>query len=180
METSEDTILFNLQFYNRFSFDSHRRIEQVNNNNLIVRSLLTPEDSRLKDPHIGENFNSTYTLRSLFYSRPTRAMIENIIMQRIWESTVIKIGQFLPDLDDYNTNSSNIIPQIRQMAASRNKHHDINSRYIEALLNAATSNSSPTSTGHHPQSPSTSASTTSRAALLSPRVIPSLMNRETI
>jgi len=107
--TSKDMIIFNHQFYDREAFQKHRTTEQVSQDNLIARGRLDRADARLKDPRTGDNFNSTFALRSLYHSRPSRAMIANLIVKRIMGITVSEIDQFLPALDDCNTNLENFV-----------------------------------------------------------------------
>lgn len=135
--------------------------------------LLIPKDSRSKDPCTSNTFNSTYVLRSLYHSCPTCAMIANTIVKRIGGITVAEIDQFLPDLDDQNTNSNNFVSQIIAMATLRSKPHEIYCRQISTLQNAATMYSTPLATRHPPPPPSisTSTSTTFMRHFLPPQQI---------
>ena len=164
--TSEDMVIFNHQFYDREAFQRHRTTEQVSQDNLIARGRLDREDARLKDPRTGDNFNRAFALRSLYHSRPSRAMIANLIVQRIIGITVSEIDQFLPALDDYNTNSENFVSQIKGMVASRSQQHDLYCRHIEALQNAAASMTTSPSTRNPPPPPSTHTSTSTSTSTM--------------
>ena len=74
LESSGDMVIFNQQFYDRESFDSHRRMEQTDDERRIRRGDVD-HVSRLKDPRTGQNFNLAFVLRTLFYSRPNRLVI---------------------------------------------------------------------------------------------------------
>ena len=52
LELSGDIDIFNLQFYDRDSFDSHRRMEHTNGKRVIRKGDVN-HVSRLKDPRTG-------------------------------------------------------------------------------------------------------------------------------
>jgi len=131
--TSDNMIIFNHQFYDREAFDKHRRFEQIAQERLIASDYIEREDARLLDPRTNQKFNATYAIRTLYHNRPSRAMIANLIVKRISGITVLEIDQFLPTLDDYNTNSANFVSQIQGIAASRSLQHEEYCRHIEDL-----------------------------------------------
>ena len=117
LESSGNMVIFNQQFYDRESFDSHQRMEQTNEERSIRRGDVD-HVSCLKDPRTGQNVNPTFVLISLFHSRPNRSVIAHTINRRIPGIMSDEINDFLPNIDDITTNTGEFVAQITAFAES--------------------------------------------------------------
>ena len=73
LETTDNMIIFNHQFYNRETFEQHCRNE--------TSRVLDHTETRLKDPRTGQNLSAGYAMFQLLYSRPSRQILKNMIMK---------------------------------------------------------------------------------------------------
>ena len=80
-------------------------------------------------------------MRTLYYPRPSRDILQNFLKNRIPDITEEEIDAFVPETDDSTTNTLNFISQIRTMAISREDNYIIYERHIQNLQNAAASSS---------------------------------------
>ena len=137
LDYSENMVLFNHQFYDRTNFDSHRSSETRLNERRIRLGQISRDGARLKDPRTGEDYNSTYALRCLYNANPTRAIIKDVVRNRIPHMTEEDVNAFVPEEDDCTMNITNFVNQIRTMANSREPNRFAYDTHISQLQNAA-------------------------------------------
>ena len=136
LETHDDMVIFNHQFYDRLSFNNYRQTEVSRNQRSLSSGY--PDviaNNYFKDPRTGVNFNPTFALRTLLQSRPTRDDIRTTLKTRIENVTDDNVDLFLPPDEDAIIH--NFITLIRQLAHVRARNRAMYTNHIETVANTA-------------------------------------------
>ena len=95
-EVAEYPIVFNNQFNDRESFDTHRQFGDERSTQAIASIMNDFARVIFKDPQTGGSFKPKYAHRVLFRGRPTRTDIVTVLFKRIENINIEEIEEVLP------------------------------------------------------------------------------------
>ena len=139
-EVADDPVVFNLQFYDRESFDTFRSHEDARSQRAINSGMNDFSRVFFKDPRTGKNYKPTYAKRTLFLGRPTRSHIITILFKRIENINIDEIDEILPA---YNTSDTQVeylkafVTTTKALFDSRATSHKAYTEHIATLQQAA-------------------------------------------
>ena len=138
LDTTNEMIIFNHQFYNKDSFNQHHHNKTKRNRCQSSSGYNNEADVRLKDPRTSEIFNFTYALRSLLIFHPTREDVCATLCNRLSNILDKEIEDFLRW--DHSRNFGSIfIDYIQSRAAPHAQNQPDYTSYIASLQNTAVS-----------------------------------------
>ena len=163
LDTTDDMIIFNHQFYDNDSFGQHRHNESQRNNSRRRSGYRRAEDYCLKDPRTGENFNFGLAIREHYIHHPSKSNVEEMLRNRLRTATDEEIADFVP-WDDERNFGAIFISYIKRRAAPRQPNKTAYNTYIASLQNTAASMRRPTPVRPRPTLPPTTRTSTAATA----------------
>ena len=141
METTDDMIIFNHQFYDRTAFDRHHRNKlRASSARLSSGYEENSTNNRFKDSKTGTNYNPRYARRTLYQSRPSSQDIEASLFERLPPLSPSLLSHFIPQ---QSNNEEEMIllftSHITQLDTSRVDNCRLYTAHIKQLQNSAAS-----------------------------------------